>query len=99
MAQSLAALRAVGMDTAVEEELLQEINENIALFHKGLQHLEEVTTQAHLLKGSSRSQAVFYRDYVFAAMQQLRKPEDKLEMLVYEKAWPFPTYGELLYNI
>lgn len=99
VAQSLAALRAVGMDTAVEEELLQEINENIALFHKGLQHLEEVTTQAHLLKGSSRSQAVFYRDYVFAAMQQLRKPADKLEMLVDEKAWPFPTYGELLYNI
>ena len=44
-------------------------------------------------------QAVFCRDYVFQAMKDLREPADKLEMLVDEENWPFPTYGELLYNI
>lgn len=99
VAQSLAAIQSVGCDTSVEEELLQEINENIAQFHRALKHLEEVTEQAQLLKGSSRSQAVFCRDYVFEAMQELRKPADRLEILVDERCWPFPTYGELLYNI
>ena len=32
-------------------------------------------------------------------MSILREPADKLEMLVDEKDWPFPTYGELLFNI
>ena len=99
VAQSLAAIKSVGGDTSVAEELLQEINENIAQFHKALKHLEEVAEQAQLLKGSSRSQAVFCRDYVFEAMQALRVPADALEMLVDEDVWPFPTYGELLYNI
>ena len=99
VAQSMAAIQAVGGDVSVEQELLDEINQNIALFHKNLKHLEEVTEQAQLLKGSSRSQAVFCRDYVFAAMEELRKPADRLEMLVDEDTWPFPTYGELLYNI
>jgi glutamine synthetase len=52
-----------------------------------------------MLKGDSKSQALFYRDYVFAAMNELREPADRLEMLVDEGVWPFPTYGELLYNI
>ena len=99
VAQSLAAIKSVGGDTSVAEELLQEINENIAQFHKALKHLEEVAEQAQLLQGSSRSQAVFCRDYVFEAMQALRVPADALEMLVDEDVWPFPTYGELLYNI
>lgn len=99
VAQSLAAMKAVGGDTSVEEELLKEINENMKLFHEGLKYLEEVEGQAQLLQGSSRSQAVFCRDYVLAAMEKLREPADKLEMLVDENAWPFPTYAELLYNI
>ena len=88
---------AVGRHKA--EELLQEINENIAQFHKALKHLEEVAEQAQLLQGSSRSQAVFCRDYVFEAMQALRVPADALEMLVDEDVWPFPTYGKLLFGI
>ena len=61
--------------------------------------LTEVTEQANLLKGDSKSQAIFCRDYVFQAMKELREPADRLEMLVDEENWPFPTYGELLYNI
>ena len=82
-----------------EEELLQDIMENLNLFHEKLKLLTEVTEQANLLKGDSKSQAVFCRDYVFQTMKELREPADRLEMLVDEDVWPFPTYGELLYNI
>lgn len=99
VAQSVAALKAVGVDASAEEELLNEINDNLKLFHERLKMLTEVTEQAGMLKGDSKSQAIFYRDYVFEAMKELREPADRLEMLVDEKAWPFPTYGELLFNI
>ena len=61
--------------------------------------LEEETEKAHHLQCSNQEQAVFYRDHVAKAMEELRKPADKLEMLVDEDIWPFPTYGELLFNI
>lgn len=99
VAQSVAALKAVGVDASAEEELLNEINHNLKLFHERLKMLAEVTEQAGMLKGDSKSQAIFYRDYVFQAMKELREPADQLEMLVDENAWPFPTYGELLFNI
>ena len=99
VARSVAALKAVGVDASAEEELLNDINANVKLFHEKLKLLTEVTEQAGMLKGDSKSQAIFYRDYVFETMKELREPADRLEMLVDEKAWPLPTYGELLFNI
>lgn len=99
VAKSVAAVKAIGVDASAEEELMKEIAENLNLFHERLKMLTEVTEQANLLQGDSKSQAIFCRDYVFAAMKDLREPADKLEMLVDENSWPFPTYGELLYNI
>ena len=87
------------MDAIAEEELLKDITENLNLFQEKLKLLIEVTDQANLLKGDSKSQAIFCRDYVFQTMKELREPADRLEMLVDEGSWPFPTYGELLYNI
>lgn len=99
VARSFAAVQAAGCDASVERELLEEINTNLKLLHERLKMLAEVTEQAGMLKGDSKSQALFYRDYVFAAMKELREPADRLEMLVDEDVWPFPTYGKLLYNI
>ena len=46
-----------------------------------------------------RDQAVYYRDEVKTAMDELRKPADKLEMLVAKSAWPFPSYGDLIFEV
>lgn len=99
VAQSLSVVKEVGGDTSVEEKLLYDITENIKLFYKNLGILEEETEKAHHLQCSNQEQAIFYRDHIAKAMEELRKPADKLEMLVDEDIWPFPTYGELLFNI
>lgn len=99
VAQSLSIIKEVEGDTSVEEKLLYDVTENIKLFYKNLRILEEETEKAHHLQCSNQEQAVFYRDHVAKAMEELRKPADKLEMLVDEDIWPFPTYGELLFNI
>ncbi len=99
VAQSLSIVKEVEGDISVEEKLLCDITENIKLFYKNLRILEQETEKAHHLQCSNQEQAVFYRDHVAKAMEELRKPADKLEMLVDENIWPFPTYGELLFNI
>ena len=43
--------------------------------------------------------AKFHHDSLFATMQELRAIADELESLVDENAWPFPTYGQLLFSI
>ena len=44
-------------------------------------------------------QGHYYHDVVFAAMDALRAPADKLEMLVSKEAWPFPSYGDLIFEV
>ena len=44
-------------------------------------------------------EARYYHDVVFTAMQDARAVADELETVVGAKYWPFPTYGELLFNI
>ena len=44
-----------------------------------------------------KKQAFYYKESVKTAMEALRAPVDKLEMLVDSNIWPIPTYGELMF--
>ena len=44
-----------------------------------------------------QEKAVAYREDVFFAMADLRKPADELEKMVDKKVWPFPTYGDMFF--
>ena len=99
LANAITAISQAGGDAMVERELFEEVNQNILAFHEGLKRLIEENEAANRMTGSTQERAVFYRDHVFCAMEKLRQPADRLEMLVDEDMWPFPTYGELLYNI
>jgi glutamine synthetase len=44
------------------------------------------------------AQAEAYRDLVFAGIEALREPIDKLEKLVAKDYWPVPTYEDLLFS-
>ena len=46
-----------------------------------------------------KERAFFYRETVMAAMEALRAPADELEMMVDKKVWPFPTYGDLIFEV
>jgi glutamine synthetase len=41
----------------------------------------------------------YYKDVVLTIMEKLRAAADTLETLVSAEAWPFPTYGELLFGV
>ena len=64
---------------------------------KALDELKAVETKARKIT-EERKLAYFYKDKVRPAMDALRDPADKLEMLVDKKDWPFPTYADLLFE-
>ena len=45
------------------------------------------------------AQARFFHDSIVPAMDALRAPVDKLEMIVGKEAWPMPSYGDLLFEV
>ena len=63
-----------------------------------LEKLEMLTDKAAAIE-EPKAQAIAYRDDVFTAMGELRAPADALEMLIDKDVWPFPTYGDLLFNV
>jgi len=99
VASIITAQKNAGGDASVSEELLKEINENIKMFNEGLKVLKVRMEEAKQFEGRNKEHAIFCRDYIVTAMEALRCPADCLEMLVDEEKWPFPTYGELLFNI
>ena len=48
---------------------------------------------------SLQAKAEYHRNTIFLAMQELRAVADEIEMLVGEKYWPYPTYGQLLFSV
>ncbi len=43
--------------------------------------------------------AVYYKDTVFKAMNELRLSVDEAEVITDRKYWPYPGYGELLFSV
>ena len=50
-------------------------------------------------QGSMEQRARYYREMVCPAMDALRTVVDELETLVSKDAWPYPSYGRILYRV
>ena len=50
-------------------------------------------------KEEGEVQATYYHSEVVPAMEALRVPVDKLEMIVDKEAWPMPSYGDLIFEV
>ena len=48
--------------------------------------------------GDAQAQAFYIKDVVKPAMDAVRAPADELEGLVSKDYWPFPTYGDILFD-
>ena len=99
LATSINAVKAAGAaDISVQTELLTETSDYLSDVKVALSKLIE-TTDAGNAMGEGRAQAVYYRDVVKTAMDELRAPVDKLEMIVDKDLWPMPSYGDLIFEV
>lgn len=99
LANSINAVKAAGAaDVSVQSELLAETSDYLSDVKVALAKLIEVTDAGSAMS-EGREQAVYYRDEVKSAMDALRAPVDKLEMIVDKDLWPMPSYGDLIFEV
>ncbi len=90
---------ACDADVSVQTEILMEVSDLLAETKLALSTLQDNVAKGVAIKGDNEARAKFYQDEVVTAMEALRKPVDKLEMLVDKEAWPMPSYGDLIFEV
>ena len=98
LADTVLAVKEAGVDAAVQTEALKEVSALMAETKAALDVLVKVTDEA-AAKEEGEVQANFYHSDVVPAMEALRAPVDKLEMIVDKEAWPMPSYGDLTFEV
>ena len=98
LADTVLAVKEAGVDAAVQTEALKEVSALMAETKAALDVLVKVADEA-AAKEEGEVQANFYHSDVVPAMEALRAPVDKLEMIVDKEAWPMPSYGDLIFEV
>ena len=91
-------IKQAGADATVPMNLLRETTQLLSETKMALAKLEEMTDTAAAMP-AGKEQAEYYHRKVCAAMEELRAPVDRLEMLVDKEEWPMPSYGDLLFEV
>ena len=100
LASSLTAVRTAceEADVSVQKELLLETSDKLSEMKVALAALKDILAKASAIK-DNKEKAFAYLHEVCPAMVALRKPADELEMLVDKELWPFPSYGDLVFEV
>ena len=98
LANSVIAVKEAGATARAQMEILNEVDELLAEAKSALDVLKSEEDAAKKIK-NAKEQAFYYKDNVTVAMEALRAPVDKLEMIVDSSIWPIPTYGELMFEV
>lgn len=98
LADTVIAVREAGADVTVQSEMLTEVSVLLSEMKRALEALKETEAKAVDME-EGEEQARFYHFEVVPAMEALRSPVDKLEMIVDKEAWPMPSYGDLIFEV
>lgn len=100
VAQSILSVTSAcpDADVSAQKDILTEASTLLAKAKASLTKLKEVQAKAITLE-SNEEMAYAYKDEVKPVMDELRDAADKLEVIVDKKLWPFPTYGDLLFEV
>ncbi|MGN0739597.1 MAG: glutamine synthetase III [Treponema sp.] len=86
------------VEDTYEAELLKKISQLTSSIYGKVQTLEKAVVDVKSIEGASEI-AMFYKNTVFAAMNELRANVDELEGFVPSEKWPVPSYGEMLFSV
>ena len=88
----LTELQASGLS-----ELVGEIEPLVKELHFALLKLEDANLDENHPDSSAQKEAVYMRDSVIVAMEDVRDVADRLEKFVADDLWPLPKYSEMLF--
>ncbi len=86
------------IDCVYEKEILRKLSAMITAMYKASKKLEEDLLNSKSIEDVSEL-AAYFRDVIVPDMTALRIPADEMETLVSAEAWPYPSYGEILFSV
>ncbi len=98
LAGTVIALREAGVVVDTETRRLEQVAAHIEEAQSALEKLTEECAYGETI-ASARERAFYCQDTIKPTMRALRKPCDELEKLVDKRMWPFPTYGDLTFEV
>ena len=85
--------------SACEEKLITKLSNLVADVSDKTDKLETYVSDAKKHSDDAYKLARYYRDVVFATMQDIRTSADEIEANMPETIWPYPAYSTLLFDI
>ncbi|MDR0404968.1 MAG: glutamine synthetase III [Oscillospiraceae bacterium] len=85
------------LDSYLESEITEEVCSLSRKLLVNTKNLEEVINTKKISDLAKR--AIHYQGAVLDAMHDLRTVVDKLEAILPDKLWPYPTYSDLLFSV
>ena len=79
------------------EDLVGEVEPLIKELHFALLKLEDANLDENQPEDTPQKWAVYMRDTVIPAMEDVRDVADRLEKLIADDLWPLPKYSEMLF--
>jgi len=98
LAFAINQVKETGVSTIVQSKILGAVTEQLIKMQTTLDKLKELEETAAAIP-DYRERAFYYKDKIRVAMEELRSPADELEKLVDTEYWPFPTYGDLMFEV
>jgi len=98
LASAVNELIRAGASSVVSQGVMNDVNKELIALDVALVELKRLREEAVKIS-DEKQRAFFFKDKVVPAMAALRTPADKLEMLVDKRDWPFPTYGDLMFEV
>lgn len=99
LAGSINTITAAGVSAVgVQKNLLNETSALLEETQKALDELIAIENEGCTME-DGEEKAKYYHEKVVPAMEALRAPVDKLEMIVDKEMWPMPSYGDLMFEV
>lgn len=100
LAETANLIKSVDSDIATvqETELMRKLSNLLSCFMNKIDILDKAVMGAKEVEGITEN-ALYYKDNVLSAMQELRAVADEMESNMSSKLWPYPSYGTMLFSI
>ena len=90
---------SAAIPTSVEEDLIMSLSNKLVCFVKKTSELEDAVMNAGDASSDPLERARYFRENIFAKMQELRAVGDSMETETAADFWPYPSYTELLFGV
>ena len=100
LAETANLIKSVDSDIATvqETELMRKLSNLLSCFMNKIDILDKAVMGAKEVEGITEN-ALYYKDNVLSAMQELRAVADEMESNMSSKLWPYPSYGTMLFSV